>query len=710
MQFTTSEKDTISLNKLYFSNYTILTSGFNVIFDGKIPDGVIINNDLMLIIESKKYIRQDEKQLFQIKGYISSGYKNISLIKQIYPSVKIIIGVMTNGTTINDYNVVFVIFNPETQYLKLKSKIQHFSNIGFDNSKQEINVNQTCWTNKTIHNNLVKLFKFTQPKDLTCIMNIILISFNDHQCVELYKSLNSFDNKYFKPLILKACQELLPNKGDDYKMYLSTIETLDDSCNMFYVCKNIYQSFIKSPDLVSALTEQFKTYWADESLKNQVWTPYYVCDLMYGLMKQYTSSEFNLLDPCIGGNNLIKPFISNSNLKHVYGCEYEKIMYQYSSIDLILNKIDSTIYYEDFNVKYRSFDGIPNLICVCNPPYTKNTSKYQAIEFVINAMKVCKSGIFILPLSQLSNPSYANYKKELLSITNVSKIINLGKNVFRKMSTGDICLLICDKTYSNNTKYVIAKNYSEGKSIVKVPRNQTYNFSQEHNKIVSDLLNNTSESVKIIEFTTNNNWCFETNSLQTKLLAHMHSKINKILMSQEELNYIKYFNLTETKPKELDKLDNLSEKELLCVMYEISYNSTISSLKLVKFSDYFIEVKKTHNYNYKTTDENTGNVPLYGCKKYDNGIAGYVSKPEYEQTDGVLVIVKSRDATCGYTNVCYTNLAWNSFCLVYRPINSNTNLTICARLLTLQLSPNHIDADRFTSSELNDRFVYLNVE
>lgn len=108
-----------------------------------------------------------------------------------------------------------------------------------------------------------------------------------------------------------------------------------------------FKSFIKSPYLVSALTEQFKTYLADESLKNQVWTPYYVCDLMYGLMKQYTSSEFNLLDPCIGGNNLIKPFISNSNLKHVYGCEYEKIMYQYSSIDLILNKIDSTIYYED---------------------------------------------------------------------------------------------------------------------------------------------------------------------------------------------------------------------------------------------------------------------------------------------------------------------------------------------------------------------------
>lgn len=222
MQFTTSEKDTISLNKLYFSNYTILTSGFNVIFDGKIPDGVIINNDLMLIIESKKY----SKQLFQIKGYVS-------LIKQIYPSVKIIIGVMTNGTTINDYNVVFVIFNPETQYLKLKSKIRQFSNIGFNNSKQEINVNQTCWTNKTIHNNLVKLFKFTQPKDLTCIMNIILISFNNKQCVELYKTLNSFDNKYFKPLILKACQELLPNKGDDYKMYLSTIETLDESCNMF---------------------------------------------------------------------------------------------------------------------------------------------------------------------------------------------------------------------------------------------------------------------------------------------------------------------------------------------------------------------------------------------------------------------------------------------------------------------------------------------
>ena len=53
-------------------------------------------------------------------------------------------------------------------------------------------------------------------------------------------------------------------------------------------------------------------------------------------------------------------------------------------------------------------------------------------------------------------------------------------------------------------------------------------------------------------------------------------------------------------------------------------------------------------------------------------------------------------------------LAWNSSCFVIEQLsNSNLNLDITAELLTLQISPEHLDRDAFTAKELLEKEIYV---
>lgn len=117
----------------------------------------------------------------------------------------------------------------------------------------------------------------------------------------------------------------------------------------------------------------------------------------------------------------------------------------------------------------------------------------------------------------------------------------------------------------------------------------------------------------------------------------------------------------------------------------------------------FRPVKKIHNYNYKTTNLSIKDekhvVPMFACKRLDNGIAGYV-----EHEGNVIVVVKSRNATCGYSFHYSGKLAWSSFNLVIEPIKPITNdeLDLYAQYMINQLAPNHTDKESFNINELNN--------
>ena len=123
-------------------------------------------------------------------------------------------------------------------------------------------------------------------------------------------------------------------------------------------------------------------------------------------------------------------------------------------------------------------------------------------------------------------------------------------------------------------------------------------------------------------------------------------------------------------------------------------------------SNYFEIVNKNIDYKYSSQGENTGNVPLIACKKLDRGIAKYVDKEEYE--GDVLTIVKHRDATAGY---CYHHkgkISWNgSVCVIKLKDNIKLDLDMNAKLLTLQLCPNHLEDESLKTNFLNEKYVYL---
>ena len=125
--------------------------------------------------------------------------------------------------------------------------------------------------------------------------------------------------------------------------------------------------------------------------------------------------------------------------------------------------------------------------------------------------------------------------------------------------------------------------------------------------------------------------------------------------------------------------------------------------------DCFEVVNKINNYNYPTTGENTGNIPLIACKKYDNGIAKYVDKEEFN--GDFITIIKHRDATAGYCFHHNGKIAVNASVYVIQlkqNINLNINLDINSLFLSVQLCPNHLDSESLKSNFLNKEvYIYI---
>jgi len=124
-------------------------------------------------------------------------------------------------------------------------------------------------------------------------------------------------------------------------------------------------------------------------------------------------------------------------------------------------------------------------------------------------------------------------------------------------------------------------------------------------------------------------------------------------------------------------------------------------------SNYFEIVKKNINYKYSSQGEDTGNIPFIATKKLNRGIAKYVDKEEYE--GDVLTVCNQRNSTAGYTFHHKGKIAWESITIFVIKLKNgvNLNLDINAKLLTLQLCPNHLNDERLISNFLDEKYVYL---
>ena len=121
----------------------------------------------------------------------------------------------------------------------------------------------------------------------------------------------------------------------------------------------------------------------------------------------------------------------------------------------MLNKLElliNNIHGEFYNVDYMEINNanLPqNVITICNPPYSKNISKYEAIEFLAKSSTHSLMCCYIFPLSQLRKPACKQYRDTILSNHDVIKVLKMGSKLFYTstgfIGTCDIAIIITMK-------------------------------------------------------------------------------------------------------------------------------------------------------------------------------------------------------------------------------------------------------------------------
>lgn len=283
-------------------------------------------------------------------------------------------------------------------------------------------------TTQTIHDILVKKFNFRSNeyiKPMYLCGLFILSTKNEHIVDEYYvKQIDHDDeiqDKEFKDRRLGYVKELVQNAQDyidrgfvEVKPLLDEFKTKFDNILKFGRCDGldgsetlrlgrlIYKESQEKTNTIGNLFEQFFKYVSNgkEEMKNSEWTPGHIADIMGKLTEMYKfPKKVKILEPCVGANNLIHALRFKDY--SVTGFEVNEMLSEVSTIDNIVHDTLGKIYLEDF-IKSNKIENTIFDFCIANPPFTKNISGYEAIEFVFKAMLHSNHGVFIFPASQIN--------------------------------------------------------------------------------------------------------------------------------------------------------------------------------------------------------------------------------------------------------------------------------------------------------------------
>ena len=796
------------------------TNGNKELFNNKIPDGWLLKDNNLLIIENKPEQKQYNEGLKQLLKYCKIVTENNNEKYNIYCILSI-------GITEEDHVLNYFKYN-EQHFNKVKENM--IKNI-FSNVVKTYN----C---QSIHNILVQNFHFDKAEELHDIITIIISSFTNDELVKYYKLNDEMVTKDFIILLTENAKELL---GNGYNKYLKVIQETEFR-NAFKICKIIYSAYRNDSHIISNLFQQFKKYNSYTLSKNEIWTEPEICKIMFNELNQIiknnlhknNNDELTICDPCIGGGNLLMKFMKNYNNLYIKGCDTNKHLLMNNKLELIIKGYNvDNIYCND----YHDIDNKRLLsdITICNPPYSKNISKHNCLEFVNKSLEHSQYCCYIIPKNKFITEK-KEFKKLITNHT-ILKIINIGE-IFKTVSTGDIIIFTASKDKLDvKTKYIDLSEIS--KEYIKIIRHDEYTFTERGLILLNDLYNNNLKTIEYIptikqpypndlnssllnNIKSNIVNSYE-NGLKTLFSVYVNNERKEIIMNEiinqindinkcnsvEEilmlssnnnaLNKIKlidYFELVKFKPITLSKIENGlypiygSSKEDEPIKYINTYtidtngenwiqlnkdgsagycfirngkfsmnshclllkvknnykdvinlddNINILSLQIsnmgfgfdkainndrlnnievylhfsnsyivdrkinyitFKLSERFNVVNKKANYKYSTQGKESGNIPLFACKKLDNGIAKHVDKEEYE--GDVIIVVHHRDATCGYSFHYNGKLAWNQSCYVIEPKEEfkGIDMDYIAKYLTLTISPNHLESEHFNKEYL----------
>ena len=666
------EKQTDRLALNYFEsvyNRVYHTENNTGLFGSLVPDGWLVVNDSVLIIENKQSVLQEKTAKEQLQKYIN-------MVKTLDTQHPNIFCVFCSGITPEEFTIKY--YDERLQPINEQIVINLF--------KQQDKNNPTI-TPQQIHNMLVKNFHYDKPNELYDILLIIMLSFVCEDIKQYYNINNPSDlAKVDKEFVNILCQTAIDTLGKQYEKYTETIKHIE-FINVFTTCKTIYEAYTSDYNIVGSLLDQFKKYKQDYTTnKNEVWTEKDIVALMFNEVKPLCDHLVNKLgyisvfDPCVGGGNLLKPFINTYHNKvKLYGCD---ILKHYT----MLNKLELLM-------EVNNQDLPPNVITICNPPYSKNISKYEAIEFLAKSSTHSLMCVYIFPINQLRKPTCKQYRNQILANHYVTKVLKMGNKLFYDsngfIGAGNISIVI---TMRKTKLYKQLKIYDltlYGSDRRKVPRGEIV-ISKNGLKQLEDYQRGLLKP--------------EVKQVNTNSLVWVDD--DGLTMDEDELReQYKNISIKLLKEKISDMIDN-NENTIIDIGRELQQiHNTVNtmSFKQVKLNELFKVVNKTSGQS------DSNDVPKYGATKQNEPVK-YTNTYNYciptdENLNSYVWFVSTGDGAAGYCHRLKHRCVYlqSSFLTKTKDIIDDVNLM----LISMQLHKVFSHSNTLTRQRFNTTSVYI---
>ena len=647
------------------------------LFGSKNPDGWYnLNDKTLLIIENKRSISDDKKAQKQVILYAKMAYENDSNINKIF---------CINGFGVDTLNYYIYEYSKANDFIKIDNiTLNDIRDMFGKNNIQNQTDNKTL---KSLHELIVKETEIRSTEQLSIFTGFLLLSSTIPSIRKLIISESHVESSLLYNIIISEFSKRYKYNNVIDKYFKD--EKLNN-VNLFKLLKQISTNSCSMNDLYN----RFCKYTKYKTDKNIELTPDYIIEIMHHFTKLYDYTS--IVDPFAGTGSLLLNIDSD---KEKYCYEIIDYMYLLTLINYEINNVRNyEIFNEDSMKSKFQYD-----ICLTNPPYTKNISGKTAIECLCSLINKVDIIIAIIPSSNLSNgPTFTEFKKRFMDNRYYPRyIVSCGK-CFKGIGV-EASIIVLEQTDKKLPYKLFDFTLKNKVDYVRPPYCDLELLDPGKRKML-DIFED-KNYVLIENYDENSDWLNNGSLMSTDEICdnmcktHIENIIN-LIKNYQNISYIpdKYKDI-------MNSFNNFIEEQRKII--------SETEFKPVKIGDIFEEVKKVKNYNYKTTGlpqkpSEYINVPIFGCKKLDNGITGYVEKEEYE--GNVLVVVRTRDSTCGYTFHHNGKLAWTSgFCIVIKPkiTMSEEILDSFAVQMTMQLAPNHTNSESFNVKELMEKEILV---
>jgi predicted RNA methylase len=585
-----------------------------------IPDGLLVHNNNLLIIENKVELKDESKARQQLSTYVetvtSNGWSG---------DIVCIFG-HKDGVKIYDRDL-------NEQQVELNTILE----AKFNKITQSV---ETLFHD--LHNFIVKNIKTDDNNELCFLCLALLLT-------TMKTDVSSASDEVIYMIVKDIVQKDIPE--------LSPLVQNIEPEHISILIKKVYTLYaMVGKDVYLKLYQEFCKYSKANDEKNIVLTPDWIVRLMTRCLELDPNKKYNIFDPCVGTGSLIMGCADDNNT--LYGCEINKKMYVLCKGLFLMSDPRYNVQLKDmFKIKTNvKFDRI-----IMNPPYTKKLTGKHAIEFITYSVDhfLKDNGILvaIFPTGQLKTiKAYQPYKEYIYNNCDILSVINLGKcfdDAFIECS-----ILVLRKTCVKNNVNTKIYNFIKSSSLmVKVPYG-SYKFTNQGTELYNNILNN-----KCYNELNINDYSMDWTEVSEKM-----NPIERLKQTIEKLDKPKFKARLYELIDECFETRNVEGLEQHVKNIIERYYSKFETFEyqLYKIGDLFENVKTTSCA--ANNDLNEGMYPLVSSSMKNNGVVKYIN--EYDLDGEYLVVSCAREPNTGFTSYHKGKFSVTSCVKVLKPKNN----------------------------------------